>query len=339
MCLLIFKPAGKTITEAAFKKGFQSNSHGGGFAWSTGKQVWYKKPFWTADAMWEDIQQYFKYPMIIHFRITTHGGNSKDNTHPHDAGGGWIMGHNGIIPQMECLPQESDTRAYIRTTLRPLLRRHTELPLDPRFKQIVASQIGGSKLVFLRANGDNVIVNEGMGDWDDGVWYSNRSYKEWRSRTTTYQGGTGYVGSNWYEGSYLPDEITPYWKSRGITDNHNVRPGKKKTNPQQNHSQSSEMREHMEALYGSPFHSMEDLVEQERVEYERQLDAELHAHTKSEGIVLPNFSRGECNVTDNAAFFCFMCKKHFESAICYESAFDGTCWCSKCHEQASIYVS
>jgi hypothetical protein len=51
---------------------------------------------------------------------------------------------------------------------------------------LIEGRIGYSKLVFLDRHGNHKIMNEHKGTWDDGVWYSNDSYKPYVAPVTTY---------------------------------------------------------------------------------------------------------------------------------------------------------
>ena len=52
--------------------------------------------------------------------------------------------------------------------------------------QLLEYSIGDrNKFVFLDNSGEFHILNEGAGIWDEGVWYSNMSYKKYDNRITT----------------------------------------------------------------------------------------------------------------------------------------------------------
>lgn len=185
MCLLIYKPPGKKITKEAFERGFRINSDGGGFAWVENGKVFIRKPFWSVDEMWKEYVEHEDHQMIVHFRITTHGGTSADNCHPFDAGGGWAMGHNGMIALASPQTGESDTRAYIREFIAPITNVDPDFIKQDAIPKIMERHIGHSKLVFINGKGEHLIVNEAAGTWDEGIWYSNCSFRAARSTATT----------------------------------------------------------------------------------------------------------------------------------------------------------
>jgi branched-subunit amino acid aminotransferase/4-amino-4-deoxychorismate lyase len=61
----------------------------------------------------------------------------------------------------------------------------------------VLIDIGLSKLVFMNGDGRIQILNEQMGHWsDDGVWYSNHSYTNYKVYDETF-GMIDYNPENW----------------------------------------------------------------------------------------------------------------------------------------------
>jgi hypothetical protein len=114
---------------------------------------------------------------VLHFRLATSGVIDEANCHPH-----WITHgklayvHNGILPFT--VPRDSpecDTVIFARS----ILARLPEGFLDNKpTTWLIEQYIGNSKLVFLASNGQTWILNEALGVWDDGVWYSNTTYRD-----------------------------------------------------------------------------------------------------------------------------------------------------------------
>lgn len=135
-------------------------------------------------------------PALFHSRITTHGGTSLDNCHPFQLGKDdlTVVAHNGMLPIKEDNGR-SDTRIFAED-LMPSWGGASLLNTKRQRKRI-GKFAEGSKLVFLSANpavlNDYYIINEHMGHWDNGVWWSNTSYKYSRY---SYSGGTMYA-SGW----------------------------------------------------------------------------------------------------------------------------------------------
>lgn len=206
MCLLVVKPAGKELPEEYIKAAWQRNKDGGGFAcWSKEDGLDLSKGYTDVDLFTKDIKAQESKLMIVHFRWATHGTKDAKNTHPFLAGGGWVMAHNGVFSQVETQKDESDTAAFVRIYIKPVLKRDPRAIIDNHdWKKALNVAATGSKLAFLNTEGETVIVHEDHGDWVDGVWYSNSSYGPWKpAPVSTYQ-------SEWY-GSGNGHYVRPPW--------------------------------------------------------------------------------------------------------------------------------
>ena len=128
---------------------------------------------------------------LFHLRWTTHGVTDVTNCHPFTVGDDnlSVIAHNGILPID--VPKE-ETRSDTRIFAEDWLPQFGGVPAldDKDFFDDIERFTRGSKLVVLTANPDtkywSYIVNEGDGYWDDGVWWSNKSYEV---RTTPKWGG------------------------------------------------------------------------------------------------------------------------------------------------------
>lgn len=189
MCLLIYTHNPKTIPESHYRNAFQRNGDGAGFCYSKDGEIHVRKGFFTIKSFLEAIPEADGCPSIVHFRWATTGPKITENCHPFDAGNGWYMGHNGVIDGFDELPNESDTGAFVRVAVKPYVDKWKNTPNMPEFQKFWQATIGGSKLVFLHADGSRVIINEEMAGchWsgDKQTWYSNHSYE---SYTATFQG-------------------------------------------------------------------------------------------------------------------------------------------------------
>jgi glutamine amidotransferase len=132
---------------------------------------------------------------MFHARITTHGETVKENCHPFRVGGSpeTILAHNGILSNVK-IPagdKRSDTRVFADDLLPARLNI---LDNKKKFKKL-EKWAGGSKVAVFttdkRLNKAVYIINEKLGSWDDdGLWWSNSSYKQSYYITPTY-GRTG----------------------------------------------------------------------------------------------------------------------------------------------------
>lgn len=126
-------------------------------------------------------------PVVMHFRITTHGGTCPENCHPFPITGsvGVLkkrkaatrvgVAHNGII---HITPRKgiSDTMEYILTQLAPLQEALPRFYENKHAMRLVENAIG-SKMAFLTSEGN--IYTIGKFETCDGIKYSNDSYLPW----------------------------------------------------------------------------------------------------------------------------------------------------------------
>lgn len=222
MCIAIYKPVGKELSEAVLKTCFHNNNDGAGFAYiSTDyhgvKRVKLKKfmkfdQFYTAYKRATDTAP--DSPFIIHFRIGTHGEKTVYNCHPFYVDKNLVFIHNGIISGVGTDVKKSDTQLFNDKILKKLPKGWES---NEAIQELIADYIGYSKLIFLNVSGEVYIVNEKKGNWNDGIWYSNESYKE-RKYTphTTYNSGRYPVTTyrnKWWEVSFHTVETCNFCNS------------------------------------------------------------------------------------------------------------------------------
>jgi glutamine amidotransferase len=195
MCILIAQPAGHIIPDEHLANGWRTNQDGGGFAYVVNHRVVIEKPFFDFqrfhDRYKEIVAQHPDSVVMVHMRITTHGKNDKTNTHPHRIHRGLAVGHNGIISIRTC-SEFSDTVQYCRQII-------SKLPLtfldNEAIKLLIARDIGtGNKLCFVRGDNTLHIINAEAGVYDEGIWYSNTSYRTYKWADTGY----GYIKNDAY---------------------------------------------------------------------------------------------------------------------------------------------
>lgn len=181
MCLLTFMQAGCTADITDLSNGALNNPDGFGFAVHAGNKVIHNSGLNFERVLDEFLQVRAKHsgPALFHSRITTHGATSRDNCHPFQVGrdATTVMAHNGMLPIKDD-GVRSDTRIFAESMFPSW---GGALTLNSRkMRKRLAKFASGSKLVFITANrdvnDDFVIINEGLGHWSDGVWWSNSSY-------------------------------------------------------------------------------------------------------------------------------------------------------------------
>ena len=186
MCIAIYKPEGKLLSLATLKECYTSNPDGAGFMYAESKKLHIEKGFFSFQSFYDAFKKHESKQAVIHFRIKTHGKIDTTNCHPFAVNNAIGFVHNGIISGFGDA-NHSDTIGFNQSILQPLVSKWGNLALfqDPII-DLIEGRIGYSKLVFLDRHGNHKIMNEHKGTWDDGVWYSNDSYKPYVAPVTTY---------------------------------------------------------------------------------------------------------------------------------------------------------
>lgn len=194
MCIIAIKPAGiKLPATATIENCWYNNPDGAGFMYAKNGNVHIRKGFMALKDFKGAIKKLEKSidvtntPMVLHFRITTHGGTAPGNTHPFPvveklpllqmvkSKVPLAVAHNGMIDIKPSKKDISDTMEYIVSQLAPLYQLKKDFYRQTAGKKLVYNAIK-SKMAFL----DGAGRIETVGDFtrgDDGLLYSNSSYK------------------------------------------------------------------------------------------------------------------------------------------------------------------
>ncbi len=200
MCIIAIKPAGvKMPAVKTIENMWYNNDDGAGFMYAKDGNVHIEKGFMILKDFKDALKRLEKSidttsaPMVLHFRITTHGGTSAGNCHPFPiteklpllqmtkSKATLAVAHNGIIDIKPSKKDISDTMEYIITQLTPLYQLKKDFYKQPAGKKLVYNFIK-SKMAFLDGSGRIETVGDFIAG-DDGLMYSNSSYK---ARTVYY---------------------------------------------------------------------------------------------------------------------------------------------------------
>ena len=189
MCIIAIKNKNqKMISEEILQRCWDTNSHGGGYMYFDEeiKKVIILKGFMTFKGFMGSIKENYKKlensNSVFHFRISTSGGINQELTHPYPLNGNLKalelqtdvgMAHNGMI-NIDVENGYNDTQTYIKKNLINKYQKDKYFYQDKKEKDIIKSEIGYSRIVFLNENGFHLV-----GNWiTDDYIYSNSDYKD-----------------------------------------------------------------------------------------------------------------------------------------------------------------
>ena len=204
MCIIAAKPAGVAMPEPEqLRAMWTNNPDGAGFMYAKGGRVKIEKGFITWETFSAALDRLGKtddlttLPLVLHFRIRTHGETNAECTHPFpitdslgalkklrlttDIG----VAHNGIIHSVTPRKGISDTMEYIATQLAPLKRGAPDFLENKDLRLMIQNAID-SKMVFLTGEGKLYTIGEFITDL--GVLYSNGTYLPWNARWSAWTG-------------------------------------------------------------------------------------------------------------------------------------------------------
>ena len=194
MCIIAAKPSGVAMpTRDTIRNMWNVNSDGAGIMYVENNKVRIEKGFMKYKSFAKKLDELERRldltatPLVMHFRITTHGGTKPENTHPFpitdsigalkklksyaDVG----VAHNGIITSVSPRKGISDTMEYIAAQLAPLKRALPRFYTNKDAMLLVKNAIE-SKMAFLTKDGRIYTIGDFIED--KGVLYSNGSYQK-----------------------------------------------------------------------------------------------------------------------------------------------------------------
>lgn len=179
MCIIIYKKEKALLPSyEILKKCFIKNSDGAGFCYvDNNDKIKIEKGFFDFDIFYNrllDVQN--DKHLLIHMRIATGGLLDKRNCHPFKINNNLCFAHNGVLDSEIAKSNQvfSDTFTF-NEILKSFNFKLKELN-SRYFKHLLLQQIQSNKIVFFE-NKKAIILNEELGFWEDGVWFSNKCYK------------------------------------------------------------------------------------------------------------------------------------------------------------------
>lgn len=197
MCIAIGKPIGQKIpSDEILTNCFINNPDGAGFAFNLNGEVIIRKGYMKLDSFLKAIHDCDKKynlkdkGVLIHTRITTHGGTNPSMTHPFpicsDEGAlkkieyrsPYAVVHNGIIPLTSYEASRktgmSDTAIFVSKYLTKIAANKNWFNVKENI-ELIADLIE-SKMAILNGSG-KIIMTAGFIE-DNGIFYSNTSYSD-----------------------------------------------------------------------------------------------------------------------------------------------------------------
>ncbi len=188
MCVAIYKPENvKTPNLETLEKCWNANPDGAGFAMISDNSK-YAISIHKGFMDWEDfVKAYYQYKLadyqgrlLIHFRVATHGGVSKGNTHPFPLTSdikllksqntlcNFALIHNGMLPITPSQKNISDTMELCKK-----LANGKFYNSIPQIADLLNDLIGSNKIAIMTK--DDVFL---AGNWElvDDVYFSNLNW-------------------------------------------------------------------------------------------------------------------------------------------------------------------
>ena len=220
MCIAILNKSSK-LSKKSLQNCWDNNYHGAGIGYVDGNSIRSYHEGTSFESFYEEyqfIRNNSEHPLMLHFRIATHGKGT-DMLHPHSVAEGKVsLIHNGVIYGLGDT-KISDTREFAEL-LGNFSPKNVSF-IDHKGVNGFAMQLLGrsNKVVLMDYRGAFRILNAQLGHWDKNqdTWYSNDSYK--RTLDYVYHGNTkvqknyqqsiwdyskDYNGYNGYNRSSLP---------------------------------------------------------------------------------------------------------------------------------------
>jgi len=189
MCLIVNANPGKTvITLKDFERWTVSNPDGIGVMAMDNdkKKVRVYKTLHDVQDAFNFWNKHDKFERIAHFRWATLGEVTIKNAHPYmvcrDSDYVVWLAHNGVFFEYYMVEtgEASDTAMFVKDALAPIFKKDPFALYDDRRRSIIQTLCGGQKIVICDSFG--MVWRIGYWYQDDGIYYSNPSYKKFEKK-------------------------------------------------------------------------------------------------------------------------------------------------------------
>jgi len=183
MCIIVYVPQGVARPSVAtLSQCWKINPDGAGIMYAKDGSLFTGKGYMTLESflkVWESTPD--DVPIAIHFRIKSHGELSPSMTHPFLTTDRTVaVMHNGMIQGTRSIESDprSDTSYFVEDVLSALPSGWED---NETILSLIETRIGaGNKLCCMRADGVVKILNGTAGVWEEGIWYSNYTFRVYK---------------------------------------------------------------------------------------------------------------------------------------------------------------
>jgi len=211
MCLLVVCEPNSTPQREELHTGACKNPHGFGFAIIADGKIISERSMSAKKSINRFLELRAQYPnsyAMWHARYATHGVKNEQNCHPFKVGDSDLtyLAHNGMLDITPAKDDKrSDTRIFAEDWL-PMLGGVKALD-NPVMLELLSGWADYNKICVLTVDPEAgycmYLINEHLGKWVDGIWWSNDGYKKVEYKPTTYvTGGTITTTNAWSEDKY-----------------------------------------------------------------------------------------------------------------------------------------
>lgn len=186
MCMLTYFPPRAEVNVDRLRNGSITNNDGHGWAviHTDGLVILTGHSMTFDEALEGFVAARLLHPntdAMFHSRYTTHGLTNLANCHPFTVPKlrDTVVAHNGVLP---CHPLKGDLRSDTRLFAEDILRQRFPALDSPKTMKRLEQWMGYNKILILtvdpRYRLNAYLVKGNLGEWVDGVWYSNSGYEK-----------------------------------------------------------------------------------------------------------------------------------------------------------------
>ncbi len=224
MCVIVAKNTGCDLPKKEILQNcYINNPDGAGIMYTKNNKVVIDKGYMTFNSLWKRLQKLKaeidikNTPIVLHFRIGTSGAFDRSNTHPFELTNqdnkllklknnvNIGIAHNGIITAYEDNKNTTlnDTQLFIKKFLYPLYKINKKFYENTEIQEIIKT-VTSSKFAFLTSENKLILIGDFIED--EGIYYSNYTYKESRKAHEKKKTAKSY---KYIEYNELMEELTP----------------------------------------------------------------------------------------------------------------------------------